>query len=192
MIDTLTNDSWEDFSRRYNHTYCWLLRGQEKLFVFIEDITPDAVKFSCGGNMSFSARADTDTKFEFIPVDRGWYNTSDGSILHLSRVPERQWRRGISNGNTVAHDAALFPVDLTYKRLASVFNHANPRAFDLRNSHALSKHFAWSANKEGLFFHHALIGTAQDGDKFMVDHQFVQEVTDAVRRAKINMGVIGR
>lgn len=194
MLDSLSGDTWEDFRQRYNHTYCWLLRGNEKLFVYISDINPEAVRFSMGSSMSFSANADTGTMFQFIPVDRGWYNTDDNSVFHLSRVPERQFRRGISDGNTLIHDETMYNVELSYKKLKSIFGVEKQwsRPFDPQVPNAFSKHFAYlPAYSSSLVFHNVVIG-AWDGKVFEVDHNFVQEVSDVFRRNNLQLTIKGR
>jgi len=191
MLDSLANDNWEDFRQRYNHTYCWLVRGAERLFVYLNDIDSERVKFSMGNGMTFAANADSGTTFEFIPIDRGWYNTTDGSVLHLSRVPERQFRRGISDGNTILADASLFPTDLSFKRLSSIFNLPKQWAqpFVEGNANAFSKHFAYLPSGK-LVFHHVEIGRFNNGS-FEVDHQFLQEVSDVFRRRNLQLPIKG-
>lgn len=193
MLDTLKSNSWEDFRQRYNHTYCWLIRGPERQFVYIQAIDSERVKFTIGNGVVFTANADAGAVFEFIPVDRGWYNTVDGSILHMTRVPERQFRRGISEGNTLLADESLFPVDLTYKRLHSVFSLPKQwdRKFEPGIPNALSKHFAYLPDSGKLMFHNVHIGDfATDG--FKVDHNFLQEVSDVFRRRNIEVAIKGR
>lgn len=44
--------------------------------------------------------------FEFIPTSRGWYNMKNGNLpVLLSRIPQKQYRRGICEDNTRAVDA---------------------------------------------------------------------------------------
>lgn len=191
MLDTLIADDWEDFAKRYNHTFCWLLRGTEKIFIYINNINEDKIEFSTGGTIKYTALADSGVTFEFIPVDRGWYNTSDGDIVYLTRVPERQWRRGISINNTMMRNSTLDLVPLSYAVLSAVFKSTTkqtPLVFTPDKSMVLSKHFAWSAPCNSLLFHDVFIGTFED-HMFHVRDEFIQEVTDVFRRNNLGLGI---
>ena len=191
MLDSLSTESWEDFRQRYLHTYCWYRRkGGGQTFVYITDVRPEQVAFTVGDGIRYYVEADSGAVFEFIPVDRGWFNQIGSGPKYLYRVPERQWRRGISDGNTAVRDHAMNRLDIDYKMLKGIFEPARDNwnvPFSLTTPVALSRNFM-SNGAGALFFNDQHVGTiTKDGVK--VDHLLLQEVRDIVRRRNINLPV---
>lgn len=190
MIDTLRSDNAGDFSQRYVDTYGWLYLGGKKTLVYIADCTNQRATFTMNGSPTFHVNVNSGLEFEFIQVDRGWFNATDGKLYFLSRHPARQFKRGISASNTVVRDGNLSPVSLTYPLLASVFdptfNYWDKK--DLNSTGALSKHFA--VINGSIIFYTEHIGKYSDGVVTLTSNLFLQEFQDLIRRKNIDVKVI--
>jgi hypothetical protein len=190
MIDTLRSDNAGDFSQRYVDTYGWLYLNGKKTLVYIADCGRGRATFTMGDTPTFHVNVDSGLEFEFIQVDRGWFNTTDGKLYFLQRHPARQFKRGISASNTVVRDFRLNPVSLTYSLLASVFdptfNYWNKK--DLDTNGALSKHFA--VINGSIMFYTEFIGKYADGVVTLTSTLFQQEFQDLLRRKNIDVKVV--
>lgn len=190
MIDTLRSDNAGDFSQRYVNTYGWLYLGGKKTLVYISDCGNNKATFTMGNTPAFHVNVNSGLEFEFIQVDRGWFNATDGKLYFLQRHPARQFKRGISTSNTVVRDGNLSPVSLTYPLLASVFdptfNYWDKK--DLDKTGALSKHFA--VINGSIMFYTENIGKYTDGVVTLTSNLFLQEFQDLLRRKNIDVKVI--
>jgi hypothetical protein len=128
MKDSLTSLNREDFRQRYRGSFGFLhTETQDRRLVYIQEVANNQVVFKTSSRgMDYYANCDAGVVFEFLPVQRSWYNLGDKPGL-LFRVPARQYCRGISKSNTsfsVVHPevAMLQPSTLTLEVLARVFS----------------------------------------------------------------------
>lgn len=185
MKATYTRYNARDFIQRYVDTYGWLLRDDgSRKFVHITQAEEGRLYYETDGSVEFYARQDGGQIFEFIPVNKGWFNGTDGPVF-LSRVPARQWKRGISGSNTEIqkfNGGVLQNYILNYTELSKVFNDD----FNVKNypntfkSGALSKHFCLVNNN--LWFYDTVIGILE-GTTFKLSNDIVaQELKDLIKR----------
>ena len=99
MLDQLTATNLNDFIQRYNGTYGWYVDNDKKLFVRIDHVNKHGVKFSDKSGYQYESKLGGGVMFEFLPATRGWYNTPDGGVYFITRVPRKQFQRGISADN---------------------------------------------------------------------------------------------
>lgn len=197
MRDTLTRENAPDFSRRYVGTYGYLVQGDKKTLVYMQKADHMETTFTDVGGYSYTVYANSGVEFEFIPVDRGFYNTVSGTYF-LHRIPARQWSRGISESNTAVYlfSQVLSSVSCNIANLFKVFQEgidiqqaANEWQNNKRISFALSKHFAVS-NKNVLFYN-ANIGVVGKNKELLVNESRVaQEFSDCIRRTGVNLDVV--
>lgn len=190
MIINLRQNGIRDFNQRYCGTYGWLIQGNNKRFIYIESITDQKIYFNEGDDIEYFVHTDSDITFEFIPVDRGWFNTNNGTALFLYRCPARQWKRGISNSNTEIIDFNNRCQEVNYKVLHSIFNEdfvKNNYPKELKVG-ALSKHFCF--NPKGLLLlYNSAIGNIKDNTIVVNNKLFLQEIIDLINRNNWNVKI---
>jgi hypothetical protein len=187
MIETFTSENSGDFQARYAETFGWLHRTDRKQFINLESVIEDKVSFSIGTHHKYSVNINSGINFEFIPVDRGWFNTTNGEVVYLQRRPARQWKRGISESNTEIYDAYRSRVDLTFARLSSIFE--NPNKWGIKPSQcAISKQFAMLPDGTVYFYLHC-VGRWVD-NTIILDNSIVeQELRDQLTRQQSTIEV---
>ena len=144
----------------------------------------------------FSVNADAGVEFEFIPVDRGFYNTEDDTFF-LYRVPARQWLRGISETNTVAQyfhgsdlSSEIVDIHLLHKVFVQGIDvHTAFKKWRNLSQHAvgLSKQFAIAGTT--VYFFNKEIGKVKDGCIILDNNIVAQELQDVIRRNGFDMEV---
>lgn len=188
MKATYTRYNARDFIQRYVDTYGWLLRDEgSRKFVHITRAEEGRLYYETDGTSEYYATQDRGQVFEFIPVKKGWFNTSNGEAVLLSRVPARQWKRGISGSNTdirrLVNGEFLLQRFVDYKELSSIFNddfnkNNYPAKFDIG---AISKHFCIDKNNQ-LWFYDSNVGKLE-ADTFILDNNIIeQELRDLIKR----------
>lgn len=104
MRDTLTSENRRDFSQRYSHSYGYYINDKGvKTPVFIGDVDEDAAHFKTLDGLDFTAYCNGGVNFEFAQISRRIWLGLDGVLYYTHRIPQRQWQRGISEGNTSFH-----------------------------------------------------------------------------------------
>jgi hypothetical protein len=196
MLDSLTRNNAGDFLRRYQNTFGYypLKDRAEKLLVKIDKVTDTTVNFRDKDGYKYSAVADNNVQFEFIQVNKGWYNQANSKPVFFSRVPARQWQRGISPQNTVCYTFAdsgvLTKSHVDYDTVECIQNAYKP-FIDAYfrgeiSSVALNKFFAIGPEKN-LYMFDLLAGEIVE-DKIKVKLPlFRQEIIDCVRRLNLNL-----
>lgn len=198
MRDTLTRENAPDFARRYIGTYGYLVQGDKKTLVYMQKADHMETTFTDVGGYSYTVYANSGVEFEFIPVDRGFYNTVSGTYF-LHRIPARQWSRGISESNTAVYllsAQGLSAISCNIANLFKVFQEGidtqqavNEWQNNKRASFALSKHFAVS-NKY-VSFYNAIIGDVTKNKVITVkESRVAQEFKDSIRRNGLNLDVV--
>lgn len=184
MRDTFNSENIGDFQQRYVDTYGWLYRDDgQRVFVYVKSHDDDAVYFTAGRGPQFSVNIDSGMEFEFIPVDRGWYRSQDGSLYYMQRRPARQWRRGIASSNTEIFNKDGGGVELSYQLLNNIFS-CDQSPINYGDGTALiSKHFALVSG--AVKFYHEGIGYGI-GDTLYLNSPLVQhELAAAIKRANL-------
>ncbi len=199
MRDSLTRENARDFRQRYLGTYGFYTTTNKRLLVKMTEINERKVTFMDAQRNEFFAYADTKVEFEFIPVDRGFYNSQEDAVL-LTRVPSRQWSRGISDNNTTVQKmgkGGLIPIQLSMDLLNGIFVGSPDMEMCLkqylegkRQTVALSKYFALSP--DGLYFYEARVGTREGDTLTLQNDQVYQEVSDLIRRNSLPFTLIAQ
>ena len=203
MLDTLTTDNFEDFRTRYRGTYGWLCHNDSEKLTYIRDVQPNRVVFDTMDDTEFWAHANARVMFKFLPITRGWFQTSTGPIL-LMRVAVRQYQRGISSNNTQTTaflaDGRIrhMPTLLNLKNLFDIFNptkEQQPFTPGTRAAQVLSKHFALGPLIEGhraLYLYDSQIGALNQVSNTLklANPTVTQEVSDLITRNNLPFKIV--
>jgi hypothetical protein len=196
MKDTLTSRNHVDFRQRYQGTFGFLLVDEKKLLVNIVEVGEKQVVFVDKNKTEYYAYRDGGSIFEFIQVQRGWFNTLKG-VYYLARIPARQWHRGICANNTTIHllsEDKMRNLPINIHNLATVFetpletNAAFNQFVDKeQTAFALTKHFAM--DRKHLYFDDRTVGDIQTGNATVAlglkTDIIRQELGDAIRRSAL-------
>lgn len=199
MRDTLTRDNVRDFTARYNKTFGWFLGESKRVLVRVEGVGDSRVQFQDINGTNYFAAAGQGVMFEFLPVTKGLYNTADDRVIFVSRVPARQWHRGICAQNTQMFEYSPRYsgnlIDVNINNVSQVFeskvdvNKRIERYLKSALPVALDKHFAL-AHGQVLFMNHR-IGSIT-GDKIsLANPMFRQELSDVIRRNSFPLTING-
>jgi hypothetical protein len=181
MKDTFTTDNRRDFQQRYLHCFAWYIpEVGEKQLVKIAQVRDEYVRFDTEAGYSYTAAIDKGVSWEFTQLERGWYTSSDGGAYYVSRIPQRQFARGISNANTqiVKLTDRMRAQDVTFENVRDICS--NLTAKD-QNIVVLSKHFAM--NKKDVYMYDRVVGTRNKNAITVTNKLFNQELRDAVARS---------
>lgn len=197
MKDSLTSSNHQDFRARYQGTYGYYVDPytSKRLPVFVGNCNQHRVTFNDITGRELHVNVDAGIEFEFIPVDRGFFQVNK-EVFYLERVPARQWKRGICNENTRAYtlDGALRNIAANYLEIITNMLPINCQSGWLLSKDgypaALSKHFAISAANV-LYFYNKEIGTVDHATNTIKlnNDMLLQEVTDLFRRNNIDVRV---
>jgi hypothetical protein len=201
MYDTLTTKNFEDFKQRYSGCFGWLTQENKEVLVHITSVKPDQVQFSTSSDSDFFAFANQNVIFKFLPIKRGWYNTRYGAVL-LSRIPARQYQRGISSNNTSCMyfrfgsiGFSLGTRGLTTQLLEDVFKETKEPVTFTDQTSILSPFFTFAPkdqakSEQDLYFLDARIGVYTDKTKkIKLKNEWLhvkQEVLDTISRVGLS------
>ena len=190
MKETLTRHNYRDFNQRYTGTYGWLLNTDgTKRLVYISNVTDRQATFKTNDGFDYHVTIDSDMWFEFIPVNRAWFNSTDGESYLLQRVPNRQWRRGISDANTsIVKLNTLRSIQPSWELINGIFGPGDRYPNKFPKFGALSKHFALHKNGS-LFFYLNNIGQVKDGVIKLMNSYVYQELQDLIKRKNFDVTV---
>ncbi len=190
MKDTPTRANAQDFSQRYRNCYGWLEKSPtEKVLIQITGVDTNQVTFNTVKSKGFFAYCDKNVIFEFLPVTRGFIPTKD-QVLLFTRIPARQFQRGISNGNTavqVLSGRGFLTTDLSLELLHNAFvepvsYEESFKTFDKASCVALSLNFALT--KTNLYFMNRQAGSFDYKTKTITPVEIIkQEVQDLITRS---------
>lgn len=198
MRDSLTSDNSRDFIQRYVGTFGWYLDDEkkERVLVYVAGVANNQVRFTNARGAEYFAKADAGVQFEFIPVNKGWFNTTVG-LYYLERHPERQWHRGIHPNNTKAFRGNLLPQPVNFVTISTVFNHGVPLAeafakfkSDAAYGVALSNHFAIINADVYLFRYKIGVYDKVSGVIKLKEKLVLQELSDVIKRNRIGIEVV--
>ena len=190
MIDTYTSSNHQDFNARYAGTYGWLLNDEDpdrKDFVHLVEADGTQLHFDMGGSIVYNSKIDSGVRFQFIPVNRGWFTGVNDEVVFLERIPARQWKRGISSNNTsIRSSISLSGIRLSYKVLHSIFmKDDHPPEYREGKAFCISRHFAIN-EVNSVFCFNVNIGSLRDGVITLNSQLAVQqELRDALRRVNL-------
>lgn len=196
MIDSLTSFNHRDFSARYRGTFGWYMKDDhERVLAFIAEVADNQVVFQDVHGMNYHAYANKGSKFEFLPVTKGWFYGRDGRMFLFSRRPARQWHRGICANNTMIYrvlpEGTLHGSEVTITLLDNVFNCDEKELYryDEKKNCLLSKQFAILNNN--LYLYDRLIGVVSDGIAKLNEEakMLKQELLDVVNRRGYRIAV---
>lgn len=188
MLDSLTSNNWRDFRQRYVGTYGFFpTESGKKILVKVADAGQQQTTFIDKDHVIYHTYANKGTLLEFIQVERGWYNTPEGAVL-LSRIPARQWQRGISDANTAMFVCknTIIKRGLDFTTLDNIFSHPISLQDALVNRHtkkvvsvALNKRFAVSGS-DTLYLYQRIVGQFSIKNQSIEIHDplFKQEIQD--------------
>lgn len=192
MRATLTFRNHQDFRARYSGTYGWYIKDNTRKLVQITNSDRNFVFFSDDSDFEFNAKVDSGINFEFIPVDKGWFNGVSGQVYFLCRHPARQWKRGIHVDNTLVYqiNQMNFNIGVSYSVLSDIFidNFDNWGKKEVP-PYAISKQFAIDANRN-VWFYNVIVGKVKDDVITLETPLVLQELTDVLKRKNFNYKVV--
>lgn len=153
MFEKFTSVDAADFRQRYLNTYGFFRRDNQRTLVKLVNVD-ETVSFKDKDDVEYKLFPDSqnDVGFEFLPPKAAWHNTEEGGML-VTRVPARQWLRGICSRNTkigtpLGHMVAVdFPAlsmiyekSFSFDKTLKLFKEKKVKMFSV----ALSDNFALS------------------------------------------------
>lgn len=191
MRTTYDLNTVRDFGPRYKDTYGFLINRDnptERRLVYITSNDDRAVYFITETDgLTYHALRDSGVQFEFIPVNRGFFNGTNNKVYHLQRVPARQWRRGLGRSNTEVSTVTaegIFTTKLSFGLCHTMFDNAPDYRCqgEIPTNRAISKHFAICGDR--LYFHQLIAGyMAKSGGIELTNKVSIQqELQDTLRR----------
>ena len=124
MKEEFTREHWKDFAQRYQGVFGWFeTEKKEQLLVRLTKVDENTLTFSDRNKIVYSARADKGNVFTFLPVEKGVYNSKNGDVLFVFRIPMKQYRRGVCPDNTgirslISNDA----INVDFDTLDAIYN----------------------------------------------------------------------
>ena len=191
MIESYHSHNRDDFRQRYRYSYGWMINPEngKKTLAYISNVDGYKVTFSTMDGDGFYVNCNSGIDFEFLPVTRGWYYTTKHGWMMLSRIPAKQYNRGIHQSNTHCQifetSKSLYSIRPNLSILNDVFV-AKPTPTDgsikLNNCFLLTKDFLW--------FYDCIVGK-REGNTIKLSFPMVgQEVSDCVRRNALQLEVV--
>ena len=207
MFEKFTTKDCTDFKQRYAGTYGFFVTKDTKTLVRLEKIRTNqevnnpVVEFVDRDGLKYVLRADSEDDcigFEFLPPKSRYHNLSVGAVL-VSRIPARQYARGICDRNTSIRTSYGSGLGINFDTLTKLFLEVPvsarslllaPPVKDTDNSFAISPQFCISK----MFGTIKCLGIEIGKAKVKDDHVFVvlddyalwsTEIVDALHRCGI-------
>jgi len=196
MLDSPKIDTIADFKQRYLGAYGFLLNEDDhtkKTLIHIQSIDNTRVSFASLSGEGYYAVVDSGAMFEFLPVTRGWFWSPALKVPVLfTRVPARQYTRGITKSNTSVTFASsggdtLMACGLTLPLLADVFVHKAQMSLNdfisgKSNQYILNRFFL--LHRKFLYFYGKPIGTWDEKTLTigLPSELVLQELQDIIKR----------
>ena len=186
MLTAFNNETIRDFPQRYSNTFGWLINKENntKKFVHINEVEDQRLHFNTdSSDEGYWIRTNNNIFFEFIPVNKGWFNGEDGKPYYLCRKTARQWKRGISPNNTFIYSVYSNIQHVNFDNLKNIFNdnfeYLNyPKEF---KHGALSRHFCLLKSGE-IYFYETCVGYFNNNKITVMNSLITQEITDLCNR----------
>lgn len=184
MIEIFKSATSNDFAQRYSNSYGWCDIAGKRTLVQIRDVSDKWAVVADQDGRVHEFEADAGFKFEFVPTQRGWYNTTNTlyPVVLVTRNPQRQWARGINQNNTNIVDHRIRRVGLGFGILSAI----NWSKWEVQPKEgtpvALSRQFML-AGTGSLYFYNRQVGDYKPKSKTLAVNELVlQEVKDLVSR----------
>lgn len=198
MKDSLTSFNREDFRQRYKGCFGFLLHEGQRKLVYIKEVGNGQVTFiTSSKGPEFYALANENVEFEFLPIQRSWYNLGTHPGL-LFRIPAKQYHRGISSNNTAFYvptkDGYVSAQHLSLEVLSKVFPCPLPnnsvKFFKGEQDHLVLNR-AFCITGSHLYFFAEVAGTYNSATRTIklrlpIVHQ---ELLDTIRRQQLPISV---
>lgn len=197
MFEKFISGNARDFKARYEGTYGFFREnGKRKMLARLDSISERACHFVDARGAEYTLNADTveEIGFEFLPPKACYYNLKDGTVVLVSRMASRQWKRGVSSANTAVYTmdkvyGALAPSRLDFKVLENIYqNSVDPSAvkYSKGDNIAISRAFAFSRTGEVRLYENKVGNfVTEDAKHFKVvlaePDLWRTEITDALR-----------
>lgn len=196
MIEEYTANGSRDFQQRYKDTYGWYITDKgNKVFVKLSEVGTTALKFVDAKENVYTALADKGNRFEFIPLERGLFNSaSEDAVVYCQRVPARQWRRGIHQQNTsLTKIGGAYNLEVNFKSLLDIMEaHANKvyvNQWKQGGRHTAAFNPMFGVVNRALYNYNRIIGSL-DKKRIVLDNSlFLQEVMDIVQEYDLKLEV---
>lgn len=195
MKELFSSDTWADFRQRYSNTYGWYEKENgEQVLVRVAQVNNALITFLDKNEITYTAKVDKGNSFYFIPVQKGLgYFGKD--IICSSRVPARQWKRGICIENTRMRNLSQDElVDITHELLENFLNKEliSKRLEEFKQSftgHVILNSFLSFTNN--VMIYDNVIGKLIRKDRKIIlkSDTFLQEVVDALTHNGLDISV---
>lgn len=196
MIEEFKSGDWRDFQQRYNGTYGWFHKENgEKLLVQVQENDGKTLAFQDNNKITYYAKADSGNVFSFLPVTKGSHQYED-TVVVVSRVPARMYKRGICKDNTSLFDLSkLGSITPTFDVLATIFG---PRDDSLLLQWCKNKignvclDGVFSIVREYVYIYSTVIGLHRPEQNLIELHNpiFKQEIEDTLRKLQVDILVV--
>lgn len=101
MLEEFTTNNARDFKQRYQGSFGTFLAESGKVLVRIDGVSDARVDFVGAKGEPYFVRPDSGYNFEFLPgTKKVFEHPNDNDLLLVTRIPARQWHRGIHRDNT--------------------------------------------------------------------------------------------
>lgn len=208
MFEKFTSVDSNDFRQRYQGTYGYFTHKGKRTLTRLDKIVSDGrssfVEFSDRDGLKYLLHPDSEdagTGFEFLPPKSAYFNTPEGIPLLVSRIPARQYLRGICDRNTSITDMRNSNRAVDFASLITLFEQATPAGVALEKALksgsgasgvAISPQFAVGLLTQQIRCFNQVIGSAEySKGLFTIEldspELWSQEVTDAFRRSNLNV-----
>lgn len=128
MFEKFTSEGSQDFRQRYQGTFGFFNHKGKKTLTQLKEIHANGrasyVEFVDRDDLSYKLNPDSeadDTGFEFLPPKCAWYNTPKGVPLLVSRIPAKQYLRGICDRNTSITTIRGSGMPVNFAQLIDIF-----------------------------------------------------------------------
>lgn len=191
MREEFRSDTLSDFSKRYEGTFGWYEKESgDKVLVKLEAVREYCLTFIDELGMLYEALPDVGNTFEFLPVERGVYNTSKG-VVFLQRIPNRMWKRGLCSENTsfqLLKEGGVFAIEGSFLIIEECFKQEQfTPPVDSSSTHSYEG--AWdrmfSLVGVTLFLYNRIIGSLNGNVLTLNSPLFKQELQDLVRQKNL-------
>jgi hypothetical protein len=208
MFEKFTSMESHDFRQRYQGTYGFFTHQGKKTLTRLDKVFAEGkasyVEFSDKDGLKYLLHPDSEnegTGFEFLPPKSAWFNTKEGIPLLVSRIPARQYQRGICDKNTSITDIRNNNRPVDFEFLSMLFGQNISAASALVSAKetgngaagvAISPQFVVGFNTHNIKCFNQTIGYAEySKGMFTIEldspELWTQEVTDAFRRSGLAM-----
>lgn len=125
MKESYTRANAGDFNQRYRHCFGFYCGEKENKLIYIDRCETDRVLFQTEDGSTWYANIDKGVMFDFEPLKTGFTISNKNTLLYVTRTPQRQWHRGISDSNhTVRYLASKnwMQAPLTWSIITQLFD----------------------------------------------------------------------